>query len=52
MRIEVITEETNSLYGTNIKTKFSHIIYTGQNCSFLTSAAVMAVQMVEMSELG
>jgi hypothetical protein len=42
----------NSLYGTNIKTQFSHIIYTGWSCSFLTSAAIMGVQVREMSELG
>jgi hypothetical protein len=41
--IEVITKETNSLYGTNIKTQFSHIIYIGGSCSFLTSAAIIGV---------
>jgi hypothetical protein len=41
IRIGVINEETNSLYGTNIKTQFSHIIYIGRSCSFLTSAAIM-----------
>jgi hypothetical protein len=27
IRIEAITEETNYLYGTNMKTQFSHIIW-------------------------
>jgi hypothetical protein len=49
---EVITEETNSLHGTNIKPQFSHLIYTGRSCSFLTSAAITGVQMEEMSKLG
>jgi hypothetical protein len=35
---EVITKETNS-----------HIIYTGRTCVFLTSAAIMGVQMGEIS---
>jgi hypothetical protein len=39
VNIEVITKETNSLYVTNIKTQFSHIIHTRGNCSFLTPAA-------------
>jgi hypothetical protein len=30
---EVVPKETNSLYGTNMKTQFPHIIYTGQSCS-------------------
>jgi hypothetical protein len=36
IRIEVIYKETN---GTNMKTQFSHIIYTGCSCSFLDFAA-------------
>jgi hypothetical protein len=52
IRIEVITKEANPLHGTNIKTQFSHIIYTGWSCSFLTSALMMGVQMGEMSKLG
>jgi hypothetical protein len=40
------------MYGTNIKTYFSHIINTGESCSFLTSGAIMAVQMGEISKLG
>jgi hypothetical protein len=31
------------LYSANIKTQLSHIIYTGQSCSFLTSDAIMGV---------
>jgi hypothetical protein len=38
----------NSLYGAKIKTQFSHIIYGGRSCSFLTSAVIMW----EMSKLG
>jgi hypothetical protein len=49
VRIEVITKETN---GTNIRTQFSHIICTGCSCSFLASAAVVGVQMGEISKLG
>jgi hypothetical protein len=45
------SKETNSLYSTNIETQLSHIIYTGQTC-FLTSAAIMGVQMGQMSKLG
>jgi hypothetical protein len=52
IRIEVITEETNSLYSTNIKTQLSLIIYTGQSCSFVSSAVIIGVQMGEMSKLG
>jgi hypothetical protein len=52
VRIEVITKETNSLCRTNIKTEISHLIYTGWNCNFLTSTAIMEVQMGEMSKLG
>jgi hypothetical protein len=52
IRIEVIAKETDYLYGTNTKTQFSHINYTGQSCSFLTSAAIMGVLMGEMSKLG
>jgi hypothetical protein len=51
IRKEVITRETNSLYGTNIKTQFSHIIYPGRSCSFLISAAIMKVQFGEMSKM-
>jgi hypothetical protein len=50
--IEVISTETNSLYGTNIETQFSHIICTELICSFLTSAAIVGVQVREMSKLG
>jgi hypothetical protein len=32
--------------------QLSHIIYTGWSCSFLTSAAIMGVQMGEISKLG
>jgi hypothetical protein len=42
----------HSLYGTNIETQFSHIMYTGQGCSFLTSDVIMGAQMGEMSKLG
>jgi hypothetical protein len=52
VRIDVITKDTNSLYGTNLKTQFSHIIDAEQSCSFLTSAAIMEVQVGEMSKLG
>jgi hypothetical protein len=52
IRIKVITKETNSLYGTNIKTQFSHIIYTEWRCSFLTSAVIMGAHMGVMSKLG
>jgi hypothetical protein len=41
--MEVITEETNSLYGTNIKTQSSRIIYIGGNYSFMTSAVIMEI---------
>jgi hypothetical protein len=51
IRIEVITKEPNSLCGTNIKTQFSHVIYTGRSCSFLTSAVITGVQMGEMPKL-
>jgi hypothetical protein len=50
--VEVTAKETNSLYGTNIKTQFSHWIYTGRHCSFLNSAAITGVQVGEMSKLG
>jgi hypothetical protein len=37
VRTGVITNETNSLCGTNIKKKqFSHVSYTGRSCSFLS----------------
>jgi hypothetical protein len=52
IRIDVSTREISSLYGTNIKTQFSQLIYTGQSCSFFTSAAIMGVQTGEMSNLG
>jgi hypothetical protein len=52
IRIEVITKEASSLYGINIKTQFSHTIYTGWKCSFLTYVAIMGVQMGQMSKLG
>jgi hypothetical protein len=52
IRREVITKEKNYQYGTNIKTQFSHIIYAGRNCGFLTSAVITRVQMGEMSKLG
>jgi hypothetical protein len=32
IRVEVITGERNSLYDTNIKNNFLHLIYTGQSC--------------------
>jgi hypothetical protein len=35
-----------------IQTQFSHPVCTGRSCSFLTSAAIIGVQMGEMSELG
>jgi hypothetical protein len=38
--IEVLTKEIISLYGTNIKTQFSHSVYTGWSCA-LISAAIM-----------
>jgi hypothetical protein len=44
--------KTNSLYNTNIKTLISRINYTGGSCNFLTSAAIMGVQMWDMSKLG
>jgi hypothetical protein len=50
--MEFIAKEIISLYGTNIKTQFSHLIYIGWNCSFLTSSAIMGVKMGEMSKLG
>jgi hypothetical protein len=50
--IDVINRETNSLYSTNIKIQLSYLICTERSCSFLTSAAIMGVQMGEMSKLG
>jgi hypothetical protein len=41
IRIEIIAEETNSLYGTKKKHKFSHSVYTGWSCSFFTSALMV-----------
>jgi hypothetical protein len=41
-----------SVYGSDIKTQFSHILYTGESCSFLISAAIMGGQMGEISKLG
>jgi hypothetical protein len=38
IRIEGIAKKKNSLYGTNIKTQFSHMIYTGRSCSFPLSS--------------
>jgi hypothetical protein len=52
IRIEVITKATNSLYGTNIKIIFSHIICAGRSCSFLMYASIIGDQMGEMSKLG
>jgi hypothetical protein len=34
IRTEVITGETNFLYGTKTKNKFSYSIYAGWSCSF------------------
>jgi hypothetical protein len=34
------------------KHKFSHSVYTGCSCSYLTSAVIMEVQVREMSRLG
>jgi hypothetical protein len=45
--VHAIIKETNSLYSTNIKIQISHIIHTARSCSFLTSAAIMEVQMGE-----
>jgi hypothetical protein len=42
----------NSLYSTDIKSQFSHIINTGRSCNFLTYAAVIGVHMGGMSKLG
>jgi hypothetical protein len=39
--VKIVDKETHSLYGTNIKTKCSHVLYTGRSCSFLTSAAII-----------
>jgi hypothetical protein len=33
------------LYRTNVKTQLARKMYTGQSCSFLTSNAIMGVQM-------
>jgi hypothetical protein len=35
---------------TNIKTQLSHVISIGMSCSFLTTVAVMGVQMGEISK--
>jgi hypothetical protein len=51
IRIEVITKQTNSLYGTTIKTKFSHIIYTGRSGNFQASPAILGVQIREKSKM-
>jgi hypothetical protein len=51
VKSEYYQEETNSLYG-NMKTEFSHILYTVWSCSFLTYALIMGVQMGEISKLG
>jgi hypothetical protein len=44
-RIQVITKAINSLYVTNIKAPFPHIIYIGGTCRFLISAMIMGIQM-------
>jgi hypothetical protein len=51
VRIEVIIIQTNSLYFANLRTQLSHVVYTGWNCSFLTSTTIMGVQIGEMSRL-
>jgi hypothetical protein len=51
IRIEVITKETNSLYGTNMKTQFSYRNYTRWRCRFITSAVTIRVKMGEMSKV-
>jgi hypothetical protein len=45
-------KEINSLYSTNIKTQFSHIICTRQSYGFRTFAVIMGVQKGEMSTVG
>jgi hypothetical protein len=50
--LQVITKETNPLYGIKIRAQFSHIVYTGQTCGFLTSAMTALVQMWEVTEPG
>jgi hypothetical protein len=52
IRIEVITWETNSLYGTNIKTTNFPTKSTldGAVCSFFTSV-IMGIQMGEIFKL-
>jgi hypothetical protein len=49
IRIYVITKDTNSIRGTNIRRQLSDIIYTECRCRFVTCAVIMAVQMGEMS---
>jgi hypothetical protein len=45
-RIQVITKQTNSLYSTNMKTQFSYTVYSGQSCSFLTSAEISKLSLL------
>jgi hypothetical protein len=48
--VEIITKDTSSLYGSDIKTLIFHIISTGHSCNCLTSAAIMGVQVEEISK--
>jgi hypothetical protein len=51
VRTKVLTKITNFMYGTNTKNTILTMVYTGQSCSFLTSVAMIRVQMGEMSKL-
>jgi hypothetical protein len=50
--IKVLTKNTYLLYGTSTINTILTIVYTGRSFSLLTSAAMIGVQMGEISRLG
>jgi hypothetical protein len=52
IRAQSKEKPTHIICTTNIISQLSHIIYTGQRCSVFNSAAIMKIQMGEISKLG
>jgi hypothetical protein len=50
--VMALMRQESSTRPTNIKAHLSLIVYAGCSCDFLTSLAIMGLQMGDMSELG